>query len=74
MTDEIRDILTNKEAIAVDQDPLGYQGRRVKRDGKLEVWSKQMADGSRAVALLNRGDAESRESASRGPTSATPTR
>jgi alpha-galactosidase len=58
MTDEIRAILTNKEAIAVDQDPLGYQGRRVKRDGKLEVWSKQMADGSRTVALLNRGDAE----------------
>ena len=58
MTDEIRAILTNKEAIAVDQDPLGYQGRRVKRDGKSEVWSKQMADGSRTVALLNRGDAE----------------
>jgi len=58
MTDEIRAILTNKEVIAVDQDALGYQGRRVKRDGTREVWSKQMADGSRAVALLNRGDAE----------------
>jgi alpha-galactosidase len=58
MTDEIRAILTNKEVIAVDQDPLGYQGRRVKRDGGREIWSKQMADGSRAVALLNRGDSE----------------
>ena len=58
MTDEIRAILTNKEAIAVDQDALGYQGRRVKRDGTSEIWSKQMADGSRTVALLNRGAAE----------------
>jgi alpha-galactosidase len=58
MTDEIRSILTNKEVIAVDQDPLGYQGRRVKREGSREIWSKQMADGSRTVALLNRGDSE----------------
>jgi alpha-galactosidase len=58
MTDEIRGILTNKEVIAVDQDALGYQGRRVKRDGGREIWSKQMADGSRTVALLNRGDSE----------------
>ena len=55
MNDEIHDILTNREVIAVDQDPLGIQGRRVKRDGDLEVWAKQMSDGSRAVALLNRG-------------------
>jgi alpha-galactosidase len=41
--------------IAVDQDPLGRQGRRVWKDGDLEVWGKQMKDGSRAVALLNRG-------------------
>ncbi len=58
MTDEVRSILTNKEVIAVDQDPLGYQGRRVKRDGTSEIWSKQMADGSRTVALLNRGASE----------------
>jgi len=41
--------------IAVDQDPLGRQGRRVWKDGDLEVWGKQMKDGSRTVALLNRG-------------------
>jgi alpha-galactosidase len=39
----------------VDQDPLGYQGRRVKKSGTSEVWSKQMADGSRTVILFNRG-------------------
>jgi len=60
MTPEIHDILTNKEVIAIDQDPLGRQGRRVWKDGDLEVWSKQLQDGSRAVILLNRG-ASSRE-------------
>ena len=55
MTPEIHDILTNKEVIAIDQDPLGRQGRRVWKDGDLEIWSKQLQDGSRAVILLNRG-------------------
>ena len=55
MTPAVREILLNKEVIAVDQDPRGEQGRRVKKTGDLEVWSKQMADGSRAVVLLNRG-------------------
>ena len=32
MTPEIRDILTNKEVIAVNQDPLGSQGRRVRKE------------------------------------------
>jgi alpha-galactosidase len=57
---EIREILTHKEVIAVDQDAAGIQGRRVRKDGKLEVWSKQLQDGSRAVVLLNRGT-EARE-------------
>ena len=55
MTPEVKEILTNREVIAVDQDPLGAQGRRVKRDGDREVWSKQLADGGRAVVLFNRG-------------------
>jgi alpha-galactosidase len=58
MTPEIRAILTNKDLIAIDQDPLGMQGRRVKKQGDLEVWSKQLSDGGRAVALLNRTGAE----------------
>jgi alpha-galactosidase len=64
MSPEIAGILMNKELIAVDQDPLGLQGRRVKRSGDLDVWAKQLADGSRAVALLNRGTAESQMSVS----------
>jgi len=55
MTPEIRDILTNKEVIAVDQDALGSEGRRVTKNGDLEVWVKQLKDGSRAVVLFNRG-------------------
>jgi alpha-galactosidase len=58
MTPEIHDILTNKEVIAVDQDAAGIQGRRVKKNGDLEVWSKQLSDGGRAVALLNRGGSQ----------------
>ncbi len=56
MSAETKEILTNREVIAVDQDPLGQQGRRVWRDGGSEVWSRELADGSRAVILLNRGE------------------
>ena len=55
MSADTKEILLNKEVIAIDQDALGRQGRRVKKDGDLEIWSKQLADGGRAVALLNRG-------------------
>ena len=55
ITNEVKEILTNREVIAVDQDSLGMQGRRVKRDGDREVWAKQLADGGRAVVLFNRG-------------------
>ena len=58
MNSEIRDILTNKEIIAVDQDALGLQGRRAWKEGDLEVWSRQLQDGSRAVLLLNRGGSQ----------------
>ena len=51
---EILDILLNKEAIAVNQDALGLQGEKVRDEGALEVWSKQLGDGSRAVVLFNR--------------------
>ncbi|HTX92572.1 MAG TPA: glycoside hydrolase family 27 protein [Anaerolineales bacterium] len=51
-----REILTNAEAIAVDQDPLGRQGSRASRNGMGEVWVKPMAGGQLAVGLFNRGD------------------
>jgi alpha-galactosidase len=60
MKPEIRQILTHKEVIAVDQDPAGIEAHRVRKNGDLEVWSRPLQDGSRAVILLNRGakDAE----------------
>ena len=57
MTPGTKEILLNKEVIAIDQDPLGQQAHRVKKTGDLEIWSKQLQDGSRAVALLNRSPA-----------------
>jgi alpha-galactosidase len=55
MEARVREILLNKEVIAIDQDTSGVQGRRVRQQGDLEVWSKQLADGGRAVVLFNRG-------------------
>jgi len=50
-----RDILLNKEVVAVDQDSLGVQGMLVQEPAPdLQVWSKPLSDGSRAVVLFNR--------------------
>ncbi len=49
-------LLTNDEVLAINQDPLGRQARRVHLDGRCEVWSKPLADGSLAVGLFNRGE------------------
>jgi alpha-galactosidase len=48
-------LLTNDEVIDVDQDPLGKPVRRVTKTGDLEVWARDLADGSKAVGLFNRG-------------------
>jgi alpha-galactosidase len=58
MAPEIKEILTNKEVIAINQDPLGRQASRAWKEGNLEIWAKLMKDGSRAVLLLNRGASE----------------
>ncbi|MEV4283086.1 cellulose binding domain-containing protein [Actinoplanes xinjiangensis] len=55
MSADVRAILTNRDVLALDQDPLVRQADRVRDDGNLEVWAKPLADGSVAVALLNRG-------------------
>ena len=52
-------LLSNDEVLAVDQDPLGKQAARIAQNGKLEVWAKDMADGSKAIGLFNRGETES---------------
>ncbi|CAH9078735.1 unnamed protein product [Cuscuta epithymum] len=52
------DILTNKEVIDVNQDPLGVQGKKVKREGDLEVWAGPLSNKRVAVVLWNRGPSE----------------
>ncbi len=60
---DILEILTNKEVVAIDQDPLGKQGVRVSKDSDSEVWAKQLADGSLAVGFFNRGAAQAQVAA-----------
>jgi len=62
MSPEIKEILTNREVIAVNQDPLGRQASRVSKAGGVEIWSKTLQDGSRAVLVLNRGASEAEAS------------
>jgi alpha-galactosidase len=53
MADPVREILTNREAIAVDQDALGKEGTRAIKEPGREVWAKQLGDGQWAVCVLN---------------------
>jgi alpha-galactosidase len=48
-------LLTNDEVLEVNQDPLGKQAALLVRKGNLEVWAKDMQDGTKAVGLFNRG-------------------
>ena len=48
-------LLTNDEVIDIDQDPLGKPGRRVAKSGDIEVWARELEDGSLAVGVFNRG-------------------
>jgi alpha-galactosidase len=47
-------ILTNREAIAIDQDPLGKQGYKLKDYGEQEVYVKPLANGDTAICFFNR--------------------
>lgn len=57
MDADTRRILTNADVIAVDQDPLGRQARRIWKDGDLEIWARPLKGGEHAVVLFNRGKA-----------------
>lgn len=49
-------ILTAPGMLDINQDPLGKQARRVWRDGELQIWLKELADGTHALLLFNGGD------------------
>ena len=57
MTPATKDILLNREVIAVDQDALGKQASPV-TNGLVEMWVKPLADGSVAVGVVNMGTTE----------------
>ncbi|MBL7970172.1 MAG: alpha-galactosidase, partial [Prolixibacteraceae bacterium] len=54
MKKEVRDILTNREVIALGQDSLGYQGRIIVETDSIQIWVKRLHQPTTgAVALLN---------------------
>ena len=59
MKPEIAAILMNKEAIAIDQDPLGRQGDRIYAEGPVEIWAKPLKNGAKALAIFNFGETAS---------------
>jgi alpha-galactosidase len=54
MSAETRDILTNRDVIAIDQDPLGREAMRVFENAGVEVWTRPLANGGVAVGIFNR--------------------
>jgi alpha-galactosidase len=54
MSAETKEILTNKEVIAIDQDSLGIQGFRFSVKDSLETWCKPLSNGDWAIVFLNR--------------------
>ena len=53
MSEQVKSIVTNKNIIAINQDPLAKQAKRVKK-GVVDVLAKPLADGSVAVCFFNK--------------------
>ena len=56
MPEEVKEILINKEVIALDQDKLGRQAVKITDTGDYEIWVKELEGSEIAVALFNRGE------------------
>jgi alpha-galactosidase len=54
MSKETQSILTNKEAIAINQDKLGIEGFKYEDKDSLEVWVKPLENDDWAICFLNR--------------------
>jgi alpha-galactosidase len=48
-------LLTNDEVLAINQDELGQQASRIKKEDGIEIWSKPLADGGLAIGFFNTG-------------------
>lgn len=55
LDDAAKKVLLNKDVIAINQDPLAAPCKCIRSDGDLQILAKPLADGSTAVAFLNRG-------------------
>jgi len=55
MKPEIHAILTNRDVIAINQDPLGHQAQYIYSKGEVEVWARDLKDGGKAIAVINVG-------------------
>ena len=53
MNEHTKSILLNKQVIAVNQDPLGVPGWRVKKLDQIEVWKRPLKNGDVAVVFVN---------------------
>ena len=53
MTKDEKEIIMNKLAISINQDPT-EQGKRIKKDGDVEIWLKQLKNKEKAVLVINR--------------------
>ncbi len=49
-------LLTNDEVLAINQDRLGRQARRLSNDNVRQIWVKEMEDGSKTVGLFYADD------------------
>ena len=58
LTPDVTSVLTNRDVIAIDQDPLGKQANRVFSEGPIEIWSRPLANGDVAIAIFNFGEDE----------------
>lgn len=54
MPGEILQIVSNREVIAIDQDPLGKQAYRFITDEGIDVWVKPLSREKYAIAFLNK--------------------
>ncbi len=63
LDDFTKSLLTNDEVIDINQDPMGKQAVRVSDNDGIQVWVKDLEDGSKAVGLFNAGGAKGKSPA-----------
>ena len=51
-------LLSNTEVLAIDQDPLGKAALPILKTKDGQIWLKQLADGSKVIALINLADTD----------------